>query len=158
MKLNMKLDHIDKIILKYLQEDAQMTSAEIASRVKLSASGVQKRLRRLFDSKLVKHVVAVLDREEVGYDMLCFMHVLLAAQKADATCEFNEAIQSMPEILECHRMIGDCDYLLKVTVRDRDHLDDFMTHRLLGLNCVSRVNTHIVLKEIKETTALRVME
>lgn len=154
----MKLDKIDKTILKYLQEDAHMTSAELASRVKLSASGVQKRLRRLFDSRLVKHVVAVLNREEIGYDMLCFMRVMLIGHDSEKVLKFDEQIQDIPEILECHRMAGDSDYLLKVILRDREHLNDFLMHKLLSLECVDRVHTQVVLREVKETTALCLVE
>ena len=60
----------------------------------------------------------------------------------------------MPEVLESHRIIGDADYLLKVVVRDREHLDFFLMERLLTLNFVARVSSYLVLKEVKETTTI----
>jgi DNA-binding Lrp family transcriptional regulator len=60
----------------------------------------------------------------------------------------------MPEVLESHRIIGDADYLLKVVIRDREHLDHFLMKNLLSLRSVERVSSYLVLKEVKETTSI----
>ena len=68
--------------------------------------------------------------------------------------EFYETIKEMPEVQESHRIIGDADYLLKVIIRDREQLDDFLMNRLLRVNSVERVSSYLVLKEVKETTMI----
>ena len=129
-----------------------MTNAELADKVDLSTSGVQKRLKKLEESGVIKKYVTVLDRKAVGYDMLCFVEVILRAHDTDQVAEFDAEVQKMDEIQECHRLTGNSDYLLKVVVRDREHLDHFLMQVLLPFPAVDRVHTRIVLREIKETS------
>lgn len=131
-----------------------MTNAELADQVGLSPSGVQKRLKKLEEGGLVKKYATVLDRAGLGYDMLCFVQVSLRVHVPDAVSEFDQAVLGMPEILECHRLTGNFDYLLKVVVHNREHLDHFLMKVLMPLPAVDRVYTSVVLREIKETTTI----
>ncbi|MFQ5422261.1 MAG: Lrp/AsnC ligand binding domain-containing protein, partial [Anaerolineae bacterium] len=76
-----------------------------------------------------------------------------AHEPQDVT-DFDQAIQDMPEILECYRLTGAADYLLKILVRNREHLDHFLMNVLMPLRAVDRLRTRVVLKEIKETTGI----
>ena len=102
----------------------------------------------------LRNYVTVLDRKSVGYDMLCFVEVILRAHDNEQVTLFDETILGLDEIQECHRLTGNSDYLLKVVVRDREHLDHFLMHTLLPLPAVDRVHTRIVLREIKETSKI----
>ena len=122
----MELTDRDRLLLAYLQDNAQMTNAELAEKVDLSTSGVQKRLKKLEESGVIKKYVTVLDRKAVGYDMLCFVEVILRAHDTEQVSLFDETVRGLDEIQECHRLTGNSDYLLKVVVRDREHLDHFL--------------------------------
>ena len=151
---NYALDKIDRLLLEQLQTNARLTNAELAKLVDLSPSGVQKRLRKLEENGVVERYAVVLNRQLLGYDLLVFVKVIIQGHTTKLIAEFDKAIGEMPEVLESHRIIGDADYLLKVVVRDREHLDFFLMERLLTLNFVARVSSYLVLKEVKETTTL----
>jgi DNA-binding Lrp family transcriptional regulator len=150
------LDELDRRILGLLQEDASASSAELARRVGLSAPGLQKRLRRLREAGVITRQVALLNREAVDLDLLCFVHVTLAHHQPDGVSGFRRAVQDMPEVLECHHLTGEFDYLLKVVAANHRELEHFLVHRLTPIPGVDRIRTSIVLNEIKASTALPV--
>jgi DNA-binding Lrp family transcriptional regulator len=148
------LDALDRQILGQLQEDASVSTAELARRVRLSAPGLQKRLRRLRESGVITRQVALLNREAIDLDLLCFVHVTLAHHQPDGVSGFRRAVQGMPEVLECHHLTGDFDYLMKVVVRNHQHLQGFLVDALTPVPGVDRIRTSIVLSEVKAGTAL----
>ncbi len=150
--MEITLDEKDRILLTQLQEDGRMTSADLAKMVNLSPSGVQKRMHKLEENGLIKKYTAVIDRKNLGFDLLVFVQVTLQGHTPESVAHFDAAIQEMPEVLECHRVTGMADYLLKVIVKDHEHLDQFFMTRLLPMPSVERVNSNLVLKEVKETT------
>lgn len=154
--MTLQLDDIDRTLLQFLQEDARITSAELARRVDLSPPGLQKRLRRLEESGLISRYATILDRELIGYDMLCFVQVNLQRHEPDAVENFKKVVQTMPEVLECHHVTGEYDYLLKVVVRNRKHLEQFILETLTPVRGMDKIRTSLVLSEIKSTTVLPV--
>jgi DNA-binding Lrp family transcriptional regulator len=148
------LDDIDRRVLELLQRDARLTSAELARQVKLSPPGLQKRLKKLQETGVITESVALVRREAVGLDLLCFVQVTLAHHQPDSVSSFREAIRAMPEVLECHHLTGEFDYLLKVVVRNHRHLEHFLVERLTAVPGVDKIRTAIVLNEIKYSTAL----
>lgn len=149
-----ELDDIDRQLLTHLQEDARLTHSELARRVNLSPPGLQKRIRKLEESGIISRYVTLLDPEAVGYDMLCFVQVTLQRHEPQAVRAFREAVQHMPEVLACHHITGEYDYLLKVVLRNRKHLEQFLLEQLTPLPGMDRIRTSLVLSEIKETTAV----
>jgi Lrp/AsnC family leucine-responsive transcriptional regulator len=143
------LDKKDSTLLTHMQNNARLTSAELGKLVNLSPSGVQKRLRKLEENGIVERYATMLNRKSLGYDLLVFVKVIIQGHTVKLIAEFDEAIRKMPEVLESHRIIGDADYLLKVVVRDREQLDQFLMERLLSLGSVARVSSYLVLKEVK---------
>jgi Lrp/AsnC family leucine-responsive transcriptional regulator len=152
--MNHVLDEKDAILLDHLQKNARLTNAELGRLVGLSPSGVQKRLRKLEEKGIVERYAAMIDRKRLGYDLLVFAKVIIQGHTTEHIARFDDAIREMPEVLESHRIIGDADYLLKVVVRDREQLDDFLMNQLLALNSVERVSSYLVLKEVKETSSI----
>ncbi len=148
------LDERDRTILYHLQGNSQMTIAELARLVSLSPSGVQKRVKRLEEHGVIAGYRSIVDRQAVGYELLCFVMVMLQGHDIESVKAFDVAVQNIVEVLECHRMTGSSDYLLKLVARNREHLDDLLMSTLMGLEGVARVETSVVLKEIKETTAV----
>jgi Lrp/AsnC family transcriptional regulator, leucine-responsive regulatory protein len=149
-----RLDELDRRILAHLQDDASVSSAELARRVDLSPAGLQKRVRKLQDAGVILRQVALLNREAIDLDLLCFVQVTLAHHQPDAVQGFRAAIQGMPEVLECHHLTGEFDYLLKVVVANHRELEHFLVDELTPAPGVDRIRTSIVLSEIKASTAL----
>ncbi len=152
--MNITLDELDHFLIQSLQADARQSNAELARQVDLSATGLQKRLRRLEDAGVITGYVAQIDREAVGYDMLCFVQVTLQRHAPDAVDNFRREVQTMAEVLECHHLTGEFDYLLKVIVRNRKHLEKFILHTLTPVPGMDKIRTSLVLSEIKNTTAV----
>jgi len=148
------LDDIDRELLTALQRDARQTNAELARRVDLSAAGLHKRLRRLEEGGVITGYVAQVDREVVGYDMLCFVQVTLQRHEPNAVNNFRREVQSMVEVLECHHLTGEFDYLLKVIVCNRKHLEHFILNTLTPVRGMDKIRTSLVLSEIKATAAI----
>ena len=150
----MTLDDKDRLILAALQQNARATHLELAKKAALSPTGLQKRIEKLAAAGIIRAYVAVLNREAVGYDLMVFVHVNLRYHAVDLVKRFRKAVQAMPEVLECHHITGEADYLLKVVVRDRQHLEAFLVNTLTPAPGVERLRTSLVLNEIKCTTAL----
>src|SRR5215831_7398543 len=148
------VDDLDRRLLAHLQRDARASSAELARRLHLSAPGLQKRLRKLEARGVIKQHATIVRREAVGLDLLCFVHVMLAHHRPDSVKRFPGRIEKMPEILECHFLTGEYDYLLKVIVSNHDHLERFLFEKLMKVDGVDRIRTSIVVKEVKMSTAL----
>lgn len=152
------LDEIDRQLLNYLQADARITNTELARRVELSAPGLQRRVRKLEEMGIIESYVTLVNREAVGFDMLCFVQVTLQRHEPQAIRDFKEVIQNMPEVLECFHITGEYDYLLKVVVRNRKHLEQFLLEKLTPVPGMDKIRTSLVLREIKTTTAVPVNE
>ncbi|MFO7540589.1 MAG: Lrp/AsnC family transcriptional regulator [Chloroflexota bacterium] len=148
------LDDKDRILLHYLQEDARITNTELAQRVELSPTGLQKRLRKLEEAGIIKRYVTLLDREAIGYDMLCFVQVTLQRHEPEAVEGFKSAVQKMSAVLECHHLTGEYDYLLKIVVQNRRQLEQFLIEVLTPMPGMDKIRTSLVLREIKATTAV----
>lgn len=148
------LDEKDSTLLNHMQNNARLTSAELGKLVNLSPSGVQKRLRKLEENGIVERYATMLNRKRLGYDLLVFVKVIIQGHTTELIADFDNAVREMSEVLESHRIIGDADYLLKVVVRDREQLDHFLMRQLLALDSVARVSSYLVLKEVKETSAI----
>ncbi|MFN8530460.1 MAG: Lrp/AsnC family transcriptional regulator [Anaerolineae bacterium] len=152
--MNKDIDDIDRQILTALQQDGAITNAELARRISLSPPAVHARIKALEDEGYIKQYVAVLNREKLGYDMLCLVGVTLQMHQPEQIDRFHEEVRRMPEVLECHFLTGDFDYLLKVVVRNRKELERLLMDRLTRIPGVSRVSTSLVLGEIKNSLAL----
>jgi Lrp/AsnC family transcriptional regulator, leucine-responsive regulatory protein len=148
------LDDKDRILLHYLQEDARITNTELAQRVELSPTGLQKRLRKLEEAGIIKRYVTLLDREAIGYDMLCFVQVTLQRHEPEAVEGFKSAVQKMSAVLECYHLTGEYDYLLKIVVQNRRQLEQFLIEVLTPMPGMDKIRTSLVLREIKATTAV----
>jgi len=148
------LDETDKTILRLLQTDGRVSNAEIARQVGLSAPATHARVKRLEETGVVRQYSTLLDREAMGFDMVCFISVSLQLHQFEAIERFKELVQDMPEVLECHHITGEFDYLLKAVFRSRDELQEFVVNKLTPIPGMARINTSLVLIEIKATQQL----
>jgi Lrp/AsnC family leucine-responsive transcriptional regulator len=102
---------------------------------------------------LIRGYVALLDRERLGFDMLCFIQISLQLHQVEQVMHFRTAIQQLPEVLECHHVTGEYDYLLKIVVRNRQELERLVMEKLTPIPGVARIHTSLVFSEIKASTA-----
>jgi DNA-binding Lrp family transcriptional regulator len=148
------MDDLDRQILLILQTNGRLPNAELARKLNLSPPATHARLRRLETEGLIDHYAAILDREQAGFDMLCFIQIGLQLHQPEQVEAVRTAIRKMPEVLECHHITGEYDYLLKVVIRNRKDLERFVIERLTPVPGVARIQTSLVLTEVKSTTAL----
>jgi len=148
------VDDVDEAILNILQQEGRISNVELAQRVNLSPPAVHSRLKRLEQNGYIRQYVALLDRERIGYDMLCFINVSLQLHQREHVENFKQRMLEMPQVLECHHLTGEYDYLLKVVVCNRKELEQFVVNQLTPIPGIARIHTSLVLSEIKSTTAL----
>ena len=109
-----KLARVDLQILRTLQENARLTTKELAARVSLSSTPVFERLKRLESGGYIKKYIAVLDAEKLNQGFVVFCSVKLRRLNRDIAAEFTRIIQDIPEVTECYNILGSYDYLLKI--------------------------------------------
>jgi DNA-binding Lrp family transcriptional regulator len=148
-------DEIDLLLMEQLQVNAEISHADLGKLCGLSAAGVFKRLGRLRQQGVLTGTVAVLDREKLGLDLVCFLQVSFKDNMRAANIgEFREAVQALPEVLEAYSITGSSDALLKVLVPNHTVLRDFLRRLAEAQNVIGRIETCIVLEEFKETHKL----
>lgn len=152
----MKLDAIDRRILQALQRDGRLQNIELAKQVGLSPSPCLRRVRLLEEAGVIEHYVAVLNAAKVGQGLTVFARVWLKGQDAQTVDHFTEAIRQLPQVVECHLMAGDCDFLLRVVAADLDEYRQFQIDHLTRIKGVQSVKTDIPMQKIKLTSELPV--
>ncbi len=147
-------DIIDVRILNVLQEDAQISNAELAQHIGISPSPCWRRVKRLEKEGVIKRRVTLLDPAIVGLPVSVFVRVSLERQIESALETFENAVLSRSEVMECYLMTGDSDYLLRVVVADLVAYERFMIDHLTRINGVASINSSFALKQVKYRTAL----
>ena len=150
------LDDKDRHILELLQKDARINYAQIAEQIELSVSSVHSRIKRLWSLGYIDKETILINRNKVGYGILCFVHVMLQAHNETELERFRQNILKIPEVLECHLVTGEYDTILKVIARDQEHLQSILMGNLLTMPDVGRMQTSISLIEVKSTTLVPV--
>jgi DNA-binding Lrp family transcriptional regulator len=148
------LDDIDRAILRELQVDARISNLDLSRRIDLSPPATHARVRRLEGSGLIRGRVAIVDREQAGFDLLCFVNIGMQVHQYQHIERFRALVAAMPEVLECHHLTGEYDYLLKVVLRNRRELERFVVEKLSPIPGIARIHSSLVLSEVKMTTAL----
>ncbi len=148
------LDPVDARILDLVQQDASLSVAEIAERVGLSPSPCWRRIKRLEDTGVIRKRVTLLDSERLGLGFEVYAIVKLSLPTRDNLQAFETAVASWPEVMQCATITGREDYVLRIVTRDMHAFDEFMRERLLSLGLVSDVESHIVIRGVKNTTAV----
>jgi len=148
------LNRTDRRLLEILQRDGRLSNLELASRVSLSPSACLRRVRALEETGVIRAYAALVDAKRVGLGLMAFVNVKLEKRGRMPTDAFARAVKDWPEVLGCHALTGDMDYLLRVQVADLDHFSRFVMESLLKHPGVLDVKSSFVLEEVKETTAL----
>ena len=149
-----ELDRIDLLLLGELQRGARLTNAELAERVHLSPSACLRRVQRLEREGVIAGYRAEVDPERLGLGLQAFVRVQLARHDAASVTAFSDAVNQWDEVVTCHALTGDMDYLLQIVVRDLEHFSRFLLDRLLDQAGVADVNSSFVLRTVKPMRGL----
>ncbi len=150
----MKLDHTDRCILEALQRNGRLQNVELARMVGLSPSPCLRRVRLLEEAGVIERYVALLDPAKIGVGMTVFARVTLIAQDEQTVERFTEAIRRSPQVVECHLMAGDSDFLLRVVAKDLDDYRRFQIAHLTRSQGVQSIKTDIPMQRIKQSSEL----
>ena len=151
---DIELDELDLSILRVLQENGRISNVALAEQISLSPPATLTRLKRLESQGYIHNYVALLDWKRMGYDMLCFVNISLQMHQPEEVAKFRKKISQLPEVLECHHVTGEFDYILKLAIKNREDLDRFVMKQLTPIPGIARIYTSLALNEIKITTAL----
>jgi Lrp/AsnC family transcriptional regulator len=147
------LDSIDLKILGIVQSDAALSVAEIADRVGLSSSPCWRRIKRLEEAQIIQRRVTLLDPRKLGLDFEVLANVKLQLPSRDNLQTFEDAVEAWPQIVDCVTVTGEADYVLRIVTTDMHAYDTFLREKILALGLVSDVQSSIVMRVSKRTTA-----
>lgn len=151
---NLQLDSIDWAILDELQRDASQPVHAIGERVGLSTNPCWRRIKRLEDAGIIARRVALVDPARLGLSTTVFVAIRTKQHDADWLAAFAAAIEGLDEVIECHRMAGDIDYMLKLRVRDIADYDRIYQRLIARVPGLADVTASFSMEEMKYTTAL----
>ena len=152
----MVLDSKDKYLLEELQANSRITNAELAKRIGLSPSSTLERVKKLEVSGFIEKYITLLNPRKAGYSCFTFVEVKLARHGETPVEDFISSIAHIPEVLECHHITGEADFLLKVATKDIPTYEELILHQLSALTNVQTMKTSVVLSTFKSETKLTV--
>ena len=145
LQANQTYDQVDMAILSLLQADATITNAELAKQVGLSPSACLGRTKRLKETGVLKQIVAIVDEQKVGLEVVSFVFVSLTPHNRKTTDSFLKSIHKLPQVMECHNISGVHDYLLKIVAPSISDYRSFVIDKLIEVPGVGKVETSMVL-------------
>src|ERR1700682_5003236 len=148
------LDSADLEILRLLQDDASLPLQEIATRIGLSVNPCWRRIKRMESDGIILGRVALLDPDKVGLTVTVYVRIKTREHSAEWVKQFADAVQSIPEIAECHRIGGDVDYLLKVVVANIAAYDRVYRQLVARAPSLADVSALFSMERMKSTTKL----
>lgn len=150
------LDKTNRKILNILQEDCSITNAELSSKVGLAPATTLERVKKLEKNGIINKYVALIDGEKVDRGITVFVQISMLDHTVESIKNFNLAINKLDEIMECYRLAGEKDYLLKVVAKDIKSYETFATEKLAEVPGISRISTTFVLSTVKRITNIKV--
>ena len=150
----MKIDSTDHAILEALQERARISNVELADRVHLSESACLRRVRALEEAGVIAGYSAMVDPVRVGLPSAVFVQLTLQRQDQTDLDAFEEAVQNIPEVMECYLMTGEFDYLLRIVVPDLAAYERFLMEHLTRIDGIASIKSSFSLKQVQYKTAL----
>lgn len=146
-------DNLDQAILGELQRNGRSSVADLARKIHLSQPAVHNRIKRLEREGIIRQYVALLDHEQIGYDLMCFIQVTLRPHTPEIMDNIQRMICESVIVLECYTLSGKVDMLMKIVVENHHALNDFVSE-LIQLEGIDRIETAIVMQQVKLSTEL----
>lgn len=150
------MDAIDFQILNILQENSNLTTKELASKVHLSSSPVFERVRRMEKDGIIKKYMAVVDPEKFGNSFMVRCDIKLLQHSRNSSKEFIAAVQEYSEVTECLNISGDYDFSLRIYVRNMKEYQEFVINKLGALHCIGSLHSTFIMGIIKQSNFIPV--
>ena len=151
-----KLDKLDHKILRLLQEDGRIAMKDLAERVGLTVTPCIERVKRMERDGVILGYYARLDPAQLGAALLVFVEITLGNKSGNMFDQFRREVQKIPEVLECHLVSGDFDYLIKARIGEMTDYRKLLDDILLQLPGAVQSKSYVVMEEIKETLMISV--
>lgn len=151
-------DQTDWAMLDLLQKDGRASNVTLARKLNLSESPCWRRQKRLEEDGFIKGYHAHLDRKRLGFGVIAFVQISFSIHSDDSLVDFEQAIQDIPEVLFCHNISGESDYLLQVVSESLESYEKFSRNVIRRLPGVTSIKTSFSLKEIKNSAELPVTD
>ena len=152
--ISIKLDRIDKNIIRELQINGRMQNNDLAREIGLSPSSCLRRVKLLEESGVIQSYTTIVDPQKIGLQLILFSRIWLVGQDAETIDCFIEAMKELPQVMECYIILGECDAILKVVVPDLDSYRKFQSTHLTKKNGITSVKTDLPSQIIKQSFQL----
>ena len=156
--MSLHIDSTDAKILNILQSDASLSLSEIAEQASSSRSAVGRRIQAMEAAGIIAKQTVIIDPKKVGLGVMIFAQVKMQAHNREALPTFIEKVQNFPEVVECHTLMGNVDFILKIIVENVEAYEDLFWHRLSQIEGVREISSSIALTAVKNTTELPIKE
>jgi Lrp/AsnC family leucine-responsive transcriptional regulator len=150
------MDSIDKKLLILLQKDSKKTTKELSVKLNLSVTAVYERIKKLEREGIIQNYVALINRSKVNKGFVVFCHIKLIQHTREFLTKFESQVVKLSEILECHHVSGDFDYILKIAVRDMEEYREFLVTKLTTLEHIGSTHSTFMISEVKNTTVIEI--
>jgi Lrp/AsnC family leucine-responsive transcriptional regulator len=150
------MDSIDKKLLILLQKDSKKTTKELSVKLNLSVTAVYERIKKLEREGIIQNYVALINRSKVNKGFVVFCHIKLIQHTREFLTKFESQVVKLSEILECHHVSGDYDYILKIAVRDMEEYREFLVTKLTTLDHIGSTHSTFMISEVKNTTVIEI--
>ena len=150
------MDLIDKKLLILLQTDSKKTTKELSLKLNLSVTAVYERIKKLEREGIIDKYVVLVNRSKVDKGFVVFCHIKLIQHTKEFLTKFESEVVKLNEILECHHVSGDYDYILKIAVKDMEAYREFLVTKLTTLEHIGSTHSTFMISEVKNTTVLSV--
>jgi DNA-binding Lrp family transcriptional regulator len=151
-----KIDDTDASLLSLLQQDGRMTIKELAAQLKMSTTPIFERIKKLEKAGIIDHYAAVLNPDKLGKKLYAFAHISLKDHSKELVDEFTKQIVKIPQVMECHYVTGDSDFILKILLNDMEKYREFVMSSLFQMNNIAKVETFLSLSVSKQTNVIQV--
>jgi Lrp/AsnC family leucine-responsive transcriptional regulator len=152
----MTLDSIDKKLLFMLQSDCKKTTKELSLTLNLSVTAVYERIKKLEREGIISKYVVLLNRSKVERGFVVFCHLKLIQHTKEFLTKFESEVIKLKEVLECHHVSGDYDYILKILVKDMEAYREFLVTKLTTLDHIGSTHSTFMISEVKNTTVIEI--
>ncbi|MBF7090848.1 Lrp/AsnC family transcriptional regulator [Flavobacterium sp. ALJ2] len=150
----MVLDSIDKKLLLLLQTDSKKTTKELSLKLDLSVTAVYERIKKLEREGVIHKYVALVDKSKIEKGFVVFCHLKLIQHTKEFLTKFESEVIQLKEVLECHHVSGDYDYILKVLVKDMEAYREFLVTKLTNLQHIGSTQSMFMISEVKNSTVI----
>lgn len=151
-----QLDDTDRELLRLLQDDGTLSSAALGERLSMTVTPCWRRRKRLEELGIIKDYQANLDRRKLGYDVMAFAQVRFGNHSANAPDEFEQVILKLPQVLSCHKVTGEADYVLTVLANDLESYGRFVEEVLRRQPGIASIQSSLALREVKAVSRIPV--